>query len=159
MLGWGPRQFAPIHDHPLGGCIQKIVKGPGLYERFFQKTKNLKQKTSKVWQDENHKNDSGIYSCYSSLDRTKTDSCQMKHFDKAYITELFSKNATIDGGTFFIEGYDLMHYVENRNDVDTLVLQFCLGEYRISWWLDRKLEKNKDISGLPRILKSLQDNP
>ena len=93
------------------------------------------------------------------MDRTKTDSCQMKNFDKAYITELLTKNATINGGTIFIKGYDMMHYVENRNDIDTLHLQFCLGEYRISWWLDQKLKEQKDVAGRPRILKSLHDNP
>ena len=159
MLGWGPRQFAPIHDHPLGGCIAKIIKGPGLYERFFLKTKDMISRKSKDLQDDTRRNSSGVYSCYSSLDKTKTDSCQMKNFGKAYITELFSKNATIDERTMFIKGYDMMHYVENLNDIDTLHLQFCLGEYRISWWLDQKLEKQKDVAGRPRILKSLRDNP
>ena len=114
---------------------------------------------SKVLQDDTGRNSSGVYSCYSSLDKTKTDSCQMKNFDKAYITELYTENATINGGTMFIEGYNLMHYVENLNDIDTLHLQFCLGEYRISWWLDQKLEEQKDASGRPKILKSLRDNP
>jgi len=159
VLGWGPRQFAPIHDHPLGGCRQKIIKGPGLYERFFLKTQDMISRKSKVLQDDTRRNSSGVYSCYSSLDKTKTDSCQMKNFDKAYITELYTENATINGGTMFIEGYNLMHYVENLNDIDTLHLQFCLGEYRISWWLDQKLEEQKDASGRPSILKSLRDNP
>ena len=83
----------------------------------------------------------------------------MKNFDKAYITELFTKNATMNGETMFIKGYDKMHYVENLNDIDTLHLQFCLGEYRISWWLDQKLEKQRDVAGRPRILKSLRDDP
>ena len=114
---------------------------------------------SKVLQDDTRRNSSGVYSCYSSLDKTKADSCQMKNFDKAYITELYTENATINGGTMFIEGYNLMHYVENLNDIDTLHLQFCLGEYRISWWLDQKLEEQKDVAGRPKILKSLRDNP
>ena len=130
-----------------------------MYERFFLKTKDMKSRKSKLLQDDTRRNSSGVYSCYSSLDKTKRDSCQMKNFDKAYITELFIKNATIDGGTMFIKGYDMMHYVENLNDIDTLHLQFCLGEYRISWWLDQKLEVEKDVAGRPRILTSLHDDP
>ena len=159
VLGWGPRQYAPIHDHPLGGCLQKIIRGPGLYERFFLKTKDLNTKSSIIWHNKNGANMTGTYTCYSSLDETERDSCKIKNSDKAFITEMYSKNATANGELFYIRGYDLMHYVENSNDEDTLHLQYCLGEYRISWWLDPQLEAKSDIKQRPRILKSLNGNP
>ena len=119
----------------------------------------MKTEFSKIWNENKFENMTGTYSCYSSLDRTKTDSCEMKHLDQAFITEVYSKNATIKGGPLFVQGYDLMHYVENLNDEHTFLLQYCLGEYRISWWLDQSLEKERDIEGLPVILKSLRSDP
>ena len=120
----------------------------------------MKTESSKIWNPTKLKNSTGTYSCYSSLDRTKTNSCEMKHSSKAFITELYSKNATIKGGPLFVQGYDLMHYVENLNDDEhTFLVQYCLGEYRISWWLDQIIEKQRDIEGHPTILQSLRSDP
>ena len=77
-------------------------------------------------------NISRIYSCYSSLhNRNKTDTCELKGQDSAYIKEIGSANATIGGGIRYVEGYDPMHYVHNLNDEHTITLYYFLGEYRI----------------------------
>ena len=41
MIGWGPQTYAPLHDHPIGGCLAKVVTGPGVVETHYWKPNNI----------------------------------------------------------------------------------------------------------------------
>ena len=43
LIGWGPRQVSPIHDHPKSGCILRVMKGE-ITEQLFSKD-NLDEPT------------------------------------------------------------------------------------------------------------------
>ena len=85
----------------------------------------------------------GIYECHSSLkepSRQHKNGCEEKGFTKACLTELYSVNKSVtENQVSFIKGFDLMHYVQNLNNDHTFMLNHCLGDYHISWWLNRKV--------------------
>lgn len=177
MIGWGPHQYAPIHDHPKLGCLQTILKGPGLYESFFKKSskhdrktecdKSLKDESSEI-SDSSESSESsdsseiserksigsrmiinmtGIYECHSNLKGYSIQykkGCEEKRFTKACLTELYSVNRTLtENLVSFVKGYNLMHYVQNLNNDHTLGLYHYLGDYHISWWLNRKVYEHE----------------
>ena len=157
-IGWGPRQYAPIHDHPLGGCLQGIIKGPGLHEKFFLKESYKENvKSGQFRAGFLMRNKPKTYSCYSTLYRNKTDTCKLKGQSSANITEIGNANATMEGELLYVEGYDLMHSVHNLNDEHTISMHYYLGEYQISFWLDPDTDNDKN--GRPIILKSLLVTP
>ena len=157
-MGWGPHQYAPIHDHPEKGCLQSVVKGPGIYEAFFKKSSENDEKTEcdKSIESRMSINMTGIYECHPNLPGSSphhADGCDVKYdpqhltnVTKACLTELYSFNATV-GGTAqvaFVSGYDLMHYVQNLNNEHTFSLHHYFGEYQIAWWLNRKVYEPDD---------------
>ena len=128
IIGWVPDQHTPIHDHHLGGGLQRITKGPVLFKRFFFKTDVRGENTTSGTAYVSHifRNETGIYSCFSSLDRDKNDSCQFKKQSKAMITETSTGNSTMDNENFYVEGYDLMNSVENLNSQKILSMHYYL---------------------------------
>ena len=152
MIGWGPHQYAPIHDHPRLGCLQTILKGPGINEAFFEKSRKHARKTEcdKSIESRMIINMTGIYECHSNLPGSSPQyavGCEVKYgpqnstnLTKACITELYSKNMTLGGPNqvAFVSGYDLMHHVQNLNKDHTFSLHHYLGDYHISWWLNHK---------------------
>ena len=71
MIGWGPGQYMPIHDHPDGGCLTNVVKGPGLEENTFWKPPEFHSASYDYENEDEH----NVYGDYMVGDATKFYSC------------------------------------------------------------------------------------
>ena len=71
MIGWGPGRSMPIHDHPTGGTLIAIIKGPGLLENTFWKPPEYHGSSY----DYSYPNPHEIYGDYLLNDATKLYSC------------------------------------------------------------------------------------
>ena len=145
MIDFGPHQYAPIHDHPLRGCLSTIVKGPGLYETYFYRTPENDNDCDQPLKSRKITNMTGIYSCKPSLNGPHGDGCSKKGFTKDCLTERNSINITAGKEQIsFIQGYDMLHSVKNPHNKNTLILNHYFGDYHISWWLNR-IESGRDL--------------
>ena len=142
MIGWGPQQYVPIHDHPNGGCMVKVVKDPGFEERIYrrrqQRGSDIRNwfNTVEGWRRVGY---TKRYDCTDDLCERRLDDCNVKnHGLHAWITAKHSFNATV-GDVSTMIGHNKMHSVINPNSETTLSLHHYLGRYRLSWWLDPHL--------------------
>ena len=44
VISWNKKQMSPIHDHPLNGCLLKILKGKLIEENYINKSNIIKKK-------------------------------------------------------------------------------------------------------------------
>ena len=128
MIGWGIQTYAGIHDHPAGGCLAKVVRGPGLVETHYWKTNKNPFKEIDNSKDSNTK----LYKCVQEND---SDGCQLKNQTLAWITKLREYRMTNTNlPVMYQEGYDYMHSVFNPHNHGTLSLHHYCGDYHISFW-------------------------
>ena len=142
MIGWGPRQYAPIHDHPVGGCLGKVVRGPGLIETHYRKTKQSLHGggrdiqsvlSNKMMISDKTK----VYRCVQNTGEKNSHGCQLKNETFALITELKTYETTTENlQVTHQRGYDHMHSVMNPHNETTLTLHHYYGDYHISFWIE-----------------------
>ena len=128
MIGWKTETYAPIHDHPVGGCLAKVVTGPGLVETHYWKTSKNPFKEM----DDSKNINTKLYKCVQEND---SDGCQLKNQTLAWITKLREYRMTNTNlQVMYQEGYDYMHSVINPHNDETLTLHHYYGDYHISFW-------------------------
>ena len=154
-MGWGPGQYAPIHDHPKEGSLMNIMKGPGLVESTFWKPPESSDEDYGILNEQAENKDymlgedTQFYSCYSFLQDKEVakedDACEHKNQTTGYITKNRSYNLTRGGihQIRFHKGSSRLHALKNKDKhKPTLTLHHTLGDNRISWWLNNLDEKN-----------------
>ena len=140
MIGWGIRTYAPIHDHPFGGCLVKVIKGPGLVETHYWKSKQNLQKRKENLEGRHpmilKKNGrTKLYKCIQEYSGKNSHGCELKNQTLAWITELKKYHMTTTNLQLMCqEGYDYMHSVINPHNDETLTLHHYYGDYHISFW-------------------------
>ena len=131
MIGWGPGQGALPHDHPIGGCLGKVVRGPGLTETIWRKT-NLKEfSDNEVLFDKMVViNNTRLHKCLK-----KSHGCRLKNQTLAWISKEDTHNVTAQNHQVTnMAGFDRMHSIENPHNETTLTLHYYYGDYIISFW-------------------------
>ena len=138
MIGWGIRTYAPIHDHPIGGCLAKVVKGPGLIETHYWKPKQRPYQQVKDPQGSHPStlnSRTKLYKCIQEHFGKNSHGCELKNQTLAWITELKKYHMTrTNFQVMYQEGYDYMHSVTNPHSDKTLTLHHYYGDYHISFW-------------------------
>jgi len=149
MVGWGPGHYIPIHDHPRGGSLINIVKGPGLLENTFWKPPEYHGSSYDyqyanvydIYGDYLLEDTTKFYSCYSFQDghiSAEGKGCEIKNQTTAYITKTRTIKITKGGPhqVVFHKGLNRLHSLKNINKTETtLTLHHSLGGNEISWWL------------------------
>ena len=150
MVGWGPGQYAPIHDNPEEGSLINIVQGPGLLESTFWKPPESDIEHYDLIFDKaldtdymSFGDETQFYSCYSYLQDqdypNDAHGCEEKNQTTSYITRTKSYNLT-RGGNYqirFHKGFSRLHALKNMDKSETtFTLHHTLGDNRISWWLN-----------------------
>ena len=131
MIGWPVGFQSGIHDHPNGGCLAKNVKGPGILETNYWKSKNRPYQKRKARQGNRTK----LYKCIQVVHGKNTRGCDLKNQTLAWITELYTEHVdSMSSKLMHQQGYDYMHSVKNPHKEATLTLHFYFGDYRISYW-------------------------
>ena len=138
MIGWGHLHSARLHDHPIGGCLAKVVEGPGIYETHYLKLKTTSKpnlvptKFDFLYPTLYEKDQTDQYIC---VEENNSDGCTIKNETTAHITRLGEYHMTkCNLQVTYMEGYDYMHSVINRHKDTTLTLHHYFGDYHISWW-------------------------
>ena len=138
MIGWGPQTYAPLHDHPIGGCLAKVVTGPGVVETHYWKPNNiLNQRVNPKTLEVFHPNlyEDGRTKLYKCVEENNSDGCRIKNQTMAWITRLNEYHMTETNlQVMYQEGYDYMHSVINPHRDGTLTLHHYFGDYHISFW-------------------------
>ena len=138
MIGWGPGQKALVHDHPVGGCLGKFVKGPGITETNYWKRNLSRFGGDGALHDKiGIRNNTRLYKCLlqSPSGQHKFYGCGVKGQKFAWISErdehdVGNKNLQISK----LAGFDRMHSCKNPHKKTTLTLHHYYGDYLISFW-------------------------
>ena len=98
MIGWGPGQKALVHDHPVGGCLGKIVRGPGITETYYLKRNQDEFNGNGALYDKiGISNDTKLYKCLQqSPSGEKFYGCETKNQTLAWISEVGQQNVTME---------------------------------------------------------------
>ena len=138
MIGWGPGQKALVHDHPIGGCLGKIVRGPGITETYYLKRNQGEFSGNGAPYDKiGISNNTKLYKCLlqSPSGHHNFYGCETKNQTLAWISEVDQDNVTMqDLQVVNMAGFDHMHSVKNPNKETTLTLHHYYGDYVISFW-------------------------
>ena len=131
MITWASGQYVPIHDHPPGGCMVKIAKGPGVKETLYQK---IPAPTAAPQRQQyfccQHRNVSGH--------SKNTHGCDYKHGSTEMLQELYTFDARIgnEHEVRTLIADELMHNVWNPYDKTTFMVSYYIGDYsNIVFWL------------------------
>ena len=138
MIGWGHGHKARLHDHPIGGCLAKVVEGHGIYETHYLRLKTTYKpslnptKFDFLYPTLYKKDDKDRYYC---VEETNSDGCTIKNETTAWMHKLGEYHMTkCNLQVTYIEGYDYMHSVFNPHKDTTLTLHHYFGDYHISFW-------------------------
>ena len=138
MIGWGPYQYVPIHDHPDGGCMIKVAKGPGFKENvytFESLTGNEPSNQFFCCQQRNI-TITGEDEC-PALECGNSYGCQAKGFSVKNLVKKETFLATRGGENEVrtLKGNEAMHELWNPFDETTYQLSHYLGDFtRITFW-------------------------
>ena len=146
MIGWGHRHSAELHDHPIGGCLAKVVDGPGIVETHYLKLRTTYKPGLKptkfdfLYPTLYQKQENLRCKC---IEENGSDGCTIRNETTAWISKLTEYHMTkCNLQVTYIEGYDYMHSVVNPHKDTTLTLHHYFGDYHISFW--DCLEDNKE---------------
>ena len=144
IIGWGPGQYAPIHDHPKEGSLMNIIKGPGLRETTFWKPPESEDEDYNLSNEEALHDKTQFYTCHSFLQEHvfsgDNDGCEFKNQTTSYITKKKSLDLT-RGKIRFHKGFNHLHALKNVDENETtFTLHHILGNNKISWWLNNQDE-------------------
>ena len=137
MIGWGPNQYAPVHDHPDGGCLIKAAKGPGYKETLY----SFLPKTTGLFKQ--------FFCCQErNITISGGDNCQLLECENSYGCDAkeFSVQNLLQIETFLsargnenevrtLKGHDVMHEIWNPFNETSYQLSHYLGDFsRITFW-------------------------
>ena len=131
MVIWGPLQYAPLHDHPDGGCMVKITKGPGLKEILYEKYSSSKETIPQE------------YCCYQQRNindfryEIPNFGCNIKKFTKLALREVERYTARVDNeySVKTLKGSKTMHIVQNPYNDTSFALSHYLDDHcAITFW-------------------------
>ena len=149
MIGWSPYQYAPIHDHPDGGCLVKVAKGKfkeNIYEFEPEKTSQrilpssgsseqffcCQERNITVTEDE-----------HTPLEGRNSYGCQAKGFGVKKMIKIETFLATI-GSEYEVRTLkrnDAMHDLWNPFNETAYQLSHYLGDFtRITFWFPDDFE-------------------
>ena len=131
MVIWGPLQYAPLHDHPDGGCMVKIAKGPGIKEILYEKHSTSKDTIPQEYFccQQRNINDSR----YS----IPTFGCSIKQFTTMALQEVERYTARVNNkhSVKTLKGSKTMHIVQNPYNDTSFALSHYLDDYStITFW-------------------------
>ena len=138
MIVWGPQQYAPIHDHPSGGCMVKVARGPGIKETIYRKLPRVKDLPKQYFccQQRNivaPNNETHI----ALLEKQNSYGCDINNFSTDVLQEVETFTAAIgnDNEVRTLIGHDSMHTVWNPFNESSYALSHYLGDFtRIASW-------------------------
>ena len=131
MVIWGPLQYSPFDDHPDGGCMVKIAKGPGIKEILYEKHSLLKSTIPHEYFccQQRNINDSR-YSIPNS-------GCSIKNFTTLALQEVERYTARVNNkhSVETLKGSKTMHIAWNPYNDTTFALSHYLDDYStITFW-------------------------
>ena len=133
MIVWAPQQYAPPHDHPSGGCMVKVARGPGIKETLWEK-KPSGSPTPTV-----HKQQHFCCEHRNTSDHSHNSyGCTTKGHSTEMLQELYTFLARIgnEDEVKTLIGDKIMHEVWNPFAEPSYALSYYLGDFsHIAFWM------------------------
>ena len=137
MIAWGPHQYVPIHDHPDGGCMVKVAKGPGFKETLYRFLPKVSGQSKQFFCcQQRNITVTGKDDC-PSYEGVNSYGCQAKGFSVQNMFQLETFLATVGGENEVktLKGDEVMHELWNPFNETSYQLSHYLGDFsRITFW-------------------------
>ena len=151
MISWAPMHYVPVHDHPHGGCMVKLAKGPGvkeiIYEKYHDSVKNKARMREEYFccQHRKLKNHNGANDTHGMTGHGNSHGCLIQNFTTQILQEAERFTAMVgnDHEVRTLKGKNKMHVLWNPYNDTSYTLSHYLGDFsRITFWFPDNHEKS-----------------
>ena len=143
MISWPPMHYVPVHDHPLGGCMVKLAKGPGVKEIIYEKFNNDVKNEGRMHEEYfccQHRKREDPHNANKTLGMTghgNSHGCLIQNFTTQTLqeTERFTAMVGNKHEVRTLKGKNKMHVLWNPYNETSYTLSHYLGDFsRITFW-------------------------
>ena len=151
MISWAPMHYVPVHDHPPGGCMVKLAKGPGVKEIIYEKFNNDVKNEARMLEEYfccQHRKREDHHNANKTLGMTghgNSHGCLIQNFTTQTLQEAERFTAMVgnDHEVRTLKGKNKMHVLWNPYNETSYTLSHYLGDFsRITFWFPDNHEKS-----------------
>ena len=151
MISWAPMHYVPVHDHPPGGCMVKLAKGPGvkeiIYEKINNDVKNQLRMREEYFCCQHRKLEHPLKAndTHGMTGHGNSHGCLIQNFTTQTLQEAERFTAMVgnDHEVRTLKGKNKMHVLWNPYNETSYTLSHYLGDFsRITFWFPDNHEKS-----------------
>ena len=143
MISWAPMHYVPVHDHPPGGCMVKLAKGPGVKEIIYEKINNDVKNQARMREEyfccQHRKLEDPLKAndTHGMTGHGNSHGCLIQNFTTQTLQEAERFTAMVgnDHEVRTLKGKNKMHVLWNPYNETSYTLSHYLGDFsRITFW-------------------------
>ena len=151
MISWAPMHYVPVHDHPPGGCMVKLAKGPGVKEIIYEKIDNDVKNQARIREEyfccQHRKLEDPLKAndTHGMTGHGNSHGCLIQNFTTQTLQEAERFTAMVgnDHEVRTLKGKNKMHVLWNPYNETSYTLSHYLGDFsRITFWFPDNHEKS-----------------